>query len=188
MRKIIFASLVFLFSESVVSEEAPAPHEYEINTVDDQAFKIYVFEPGGGNRSGSAVITVHGGGWKWGKAAWTFRSAKMFADSGMLSVAVENSPVATGNGSMPPVSIVQGELDTLTPLTGAKKFCEKIEAERGGCELHVYPGVGHLLTRNLENQESDFDPDPRFVKEGDAKLVRFLEKSGYISSRSGEAI
>jgi acetyl esterase/lipase len=61
---------------------------------------------------------------------------------------------------MPPVHIVHGERDTLTPLSGARRFCERVLAGGAQCQLVVYPGVGHLLTRNLANQESDFDPDP----------------------------
>jgi hypothetical protein len=45
----------------------------------------------------------------------------------------------------------------------------------GHCELAVYPGVGHLLTRNLANQESDFDPDPAARADGIAKELAFLE-------------
>lgn len=43
-----------------------------------------------------------------------------------------------------------------------------------GERVHVYPGVGHLLTRNLANQESDFDPDPVARADGNAKQVEFL--------------
>ena len=42
------------------------------------------------------------------------------------------------------------------------------------CELNVYEGVGHLLTRNLANQESDFDPDPEARADGIARHLRFL--------------
>lgn len=75
---------------------------------------------------------------------------------------------------MPPVHIVQGERDTLTPLRGAQRFCERVKAGGGQCELVVYPGVGHLLTRNLANQESDFDPDPVAREEGIARQLAFL--------------
>jgi acetyl esterase/lipase len=261
------------------SIEISAPLEYIVTNADSESFKIYVFEPKKSNRTDSAVITVHGGGWKWGKAAWTFDSARAFADAGMLAVAVdyrlssdkitpvnafndvcnalkwirerfhqysldpnkvaaygvsaggqlsslaatkgcnnhlgskknggpdllilwspaldvendgwfkkllqgkstaaENSPIATINNNMPPVSIVQGALDTLTPTISAEKFCKMIKAEKGVCELNVYSGVGHLLTRNLKNQESNFDPDPTSVKDGDKKLMNFLVKNGF---------
>jgi acetyl esterase len=55
-----------------------------------------------------------------------------------------------------------------------------IKAEKGVCELNVFKGVGHLLTRNLENQESNFDPDPTSVKNGEEKLMKFLVKNGFV--------
>ena len=84
------------------------------------------------------------------------------------------SPVEHVRSRMPPVVIVHGELDNLTPLSGARRFCERVTAGGGRCELHVYPGVGHLLTRNLANQESNFDPDPVAREDGNAKQVAFL--------------
>ncbi len=75
---------------------------------------------------------------------------------------------------MPPVVIVHGEQDSLTPLGGARRFCERVMAGGGRCDLHVYPGVGHLLTRNLANEESDFDPDPIAREDGNVKQVEFL--------------
>jgi hypothetical protein len=48
----------------------------------------------------------------------------------------------------------------------------------------VYPGVGHLLTRNLSNQESDFDPDPVARADGIAQQHRFLVSLGYVTERT----
>lgn len=84
------------------------------------------------------------------------------------------SPVEHMRARMPPVDIVHGELDSLTPVRGARRFCDAVLASGGRCELHVYPGVGHLLTRNLNNQESDFDPDPVARNDGIAKQLAFL--------------
>jgi len=53
----------------------------------------------------------------------------------------------------------------------------------GVCELHVYPGVGHLLTRKLSEQEVTFDPDPKFRADGIAQHIRFLKERGYISGK-----
>lgn len=288
MLRILPSFFLLIFSYLAVSEELPAPQEFILTSTDSDKFAVYVFEPSESNRSGSAIITVHGGGWRWGKAEWTFRAARMFANSGMLAVAVDyrlsndkitpvdafldvcktlnwvrdrakkysidsnkvaaygvsagghlsslaatkgcnnnlgskenggpdllllwspaldmekdgwfkkllldkstaidNSPVSNVNKNVPPVSIVQGELDTLTPTSGAIKFCEKVKSENGICELNVYPGVGHLLTRNLENQESNFDPEPKFVKDGNEKLLSFLIKSGFANTLDKKAI
>jgi acetyl esterase len=84
------------------------------------------------------------------------------------------NPVEHVRVRMPPVVVVHGERDNLTPLSGVRRFCDRVEDGGGRCVVHVYPGVGHLLTRNLANQESDFDPDPVAREDGNAKQVEFL--------------
>jgi len=90
------------------------------------------------------------------------------------------SPAYHVSGRTPPTSIVIGEEDILTPLAGARRFCEGVIAVGHRCDIHAYPGVGHLLTRNLRNQENDFDPDPAFVADGIARHREFLAGLGYI--------
>ncbi len=97
------------------------------------------------------------------------------------------SPAEHVSGTTPPTSIVIGELDTLTPLAGSKKYCERLNALGGRCELNVYPGVGHLLTRNLERQEADFDPHPEYRADGIARQLRFLEELGFIAGAPSPA-
>lgn len=88
----------------------------------------------------------------------------------------EYSPVHQVSARLPPVSIVQGAEDTLTPLLHARRFCEKATANGNRCELNVYPLLGHLLTRNLENQEDDYDPDPAAREDGRSKQERFIRE------------
>jgi acetyl esterase/lipase len=90
------------------------------------------------------------------------------------------SPAEHSGASTPPTSIVQGAKDTLTPLSGVKRFCDRVIQAGRVCELHVYDGVGHLLTRNLGNQESDFDPDPQARADGITKHEGFLRARGFI--------
>jgi acetyl esterase/lipase len=85
------------------------------------------------------------------------------------------SPVEHVRSRMPPTHIVQGDSDTLTPPGGARRFCERVKTGGGQCEIALYPGVGHLLTRNLANQESDFDPDPAARDDGHARQVAFVK-------------
>jgi acetyl esterase/lipase len=94
------------------------------------------------------------------------------------------SPLAHAGASTPPTSIVNGDKDTLTPLAKAERFRDLVVQAGGVCELNVYPGVGHLLTRNLMNQESDFDPHPGFREDGKARQERFLRERGYISEKA----
>jgi acetyl esterase/lipase len=91
------------------------------------------------------------------------------------------SPVEHVRAWTPPTSIVQGEADTLTPLSGARRYCERLTALGGTCDLNVYEGLGHLLTRKLEHQERDFDPDPEAVANGIARHLEFLQKLGFIT-------
>ena len=99
------------------------------------------------------------------------------------ATATAYSPVEHIGSSTPPTSIVQGAADTLTPLSGAKRYCERLAQHRVACEINVYQGVGHLLTRNLANQEDDFDPDPGARSDGIAKHRRFLTQLGFIHGR-----
>jgi acetyl esterase/lipase len=83
---------------------------------------------------------------------------------------------------MPPTAIFIGAADTLTPLLGAKNYCNRITALGGACELHVYEGVGHLFTRKLDNQEDDFDPDPKAAGNARVEGDLFLAKRGFLST------
>lgn len=92
----------------------------------------------------------------------------------------EYSPVDHVDAKTPPTNIVIGTKDTLTPLSGAKRYCERVNAAGGICELNVFNGLGHLLTRNLANQESDFDPDPEAREAGFQSHLRLLERLRFI--------
>jgi dipeptidyl aminopeptidase/acylaminoacyl peptidase len=91
------------------------------------------------------------------------------------------SPVEYVSASTPPTSIIQGAEDTLTPLPGASRYRDRLIDAGGTCELHVYEGLGHLLTRNLGNQESDFDPDPKARADAIARHLAFLRKLGLLA-------
>jgi acetyl esterase/lipase len=99
------------------------------------------------------------------------------------ATAAAYSPVEHVGPSTPPTSIVHGAEDTLTPLAGAQRYCERVRQRGTMCELHVYEGVGHLLTRNLANQESDFDSDPDARADGIERHRRFLVRFGFITNR-----
>jgi acetyl esterase/lipase len=94
--------------------------------------------------------------------------------------AIDLSPVDHVNSGTPPTCIVQGAEDTLTPLAGAQRFHDRLVELGGVCELNVYAGVGHLLTRNLSNQEDDFDPDPKKRADGIERHRLFLQRTGFL--------
>lgn len=114
----------------------------------------------------SPALDVAGGG-------WFARQLRGKAE------AVEVSPAHHVHAGTPPTSIVHGDKDTLTPLAGVRLYCERLRALGTECELNVYAGVGHLLTRNLANQESDFDPDPGARADGIEKHRAFLRVRGF---------
>jgi acetyl esterase len=82
---------------------------------------------------------------------------------------------------LPPTAIFIGGADTLTPAVGAKRYCDRVNEHGGHCEIHVYPGVGHLSTRKLDNQEDDFDPDPKVVLDARQKGDQFLAERGFLN-------
>lgn len=86
----------------------------------------------------------------------------------------EYSPLAHPVAAPPPTIIAHGERDTLTPLEGSQRFCLMLVRRRVSCDLRVYAGLGHLLTRRLEEQEQSFDPDPVARADALAKQVEFL--------------
>ena len=57
------------------------------------------------------------------------------------------SPDEHIRAGLPPILILQGSTDTVTPLAGVERFCNRMKAAGNTCELHVYEGFGHLFTR-----------------------------------------
>lgn len=90
------------------------------------------------------------------------------------ATARDYSPLAHPSPTPPPTMIAHGERDTLTPLEGSQRFCIMLVRRRVQCDLRVYAGLGHLLTRNLEEQEQSFDPDPLARSDALTKQVEFL--------------
>jgi hypothetical protein len=47
------------------------------------------------------------------------------------------------------------------------------------CEIESFADAGHLLTRDLENQESDFDPAPENLERAREAIIAFLASEGF---------
>ena len=93
------------------------------------------------------------------------------------------SPVEHVRTGMPPMIVFSGDRDVVTPNAAAVRFCEAVKAARGRCELHVYPGVGHLLTRKLDRESQEmgpFDPDPATIADTLEKADAFLASLGFM--------
>lgn len=93
--------------------------------------------------------------------------------------AVELSPFEHVEPTTAPTLIISGEDDTLTPHRYAVGFCETMREVGNRCEVESFSSAGHLLTRNLQNQESDFDPAPESLERARAAIIAFLKSEGF---------
>lgn len=103
---------------------------------------------------------------------------------GDRALAQSASPSEHVNKLLPPTIIFHGAADTLVPIAGARRYCDRATQSGGECELHAYEGVGHLFTRRLDSQEDNFDPDPKVVADAKLKGDQFLAKRGFLPSYS----
>lgn len=276
-RAAMWALAFLLYPAPLLAQSEREPSIVRVyREVGGDSLHAYIFLPSGHQQGhkANAILLFHGGGWSAGAPDWTFATARRFADSGLVAIAVQYrlstgdvtpvdaladacaafawvrarasdfgvtgrvagygvsagghlvaatvtsgcpdntpgpdalllwspaldllgdgwftrllqgrasaadlSPARHVGPSTPPTSIVHGERDTLTPLTGVERYCAALTALGSRCELHTYPGVGHLLTRNLRNQESDFDPDPVARADGIAQHHSFLRSLGFV--------
>lgn len=90
------------------------------------------------------------------------------------------SPIAHIRQGTPPTLHIAGAEDTVAPVSTAQLYCEKVVAAHGRCQAIVYPGVGHLLTRNLLDQRSTLDPDPELELAAYGEQKKFLRDLGYL--------
>jgi acetyl esterase/lipase len=81
---------------------------------------------------------------------------------------------------LPPTLILQGDVDTVTPLAGAKQFCERMRAVGGKCELHVYEGFGHLFTPAGIRDDEMPEPDPATSEDASKRADRFLQSLEFL--------
>jgi hypothetical protein len=94
--------------------------------------------------------------------------------------AADLSPDEHISKRLPPTLIFHGISDTLVPIAGVRRFCERANQHSSNCEIVEYPNVGHLFTRKLDSQENDFDPDPSDVADTRAKGDAFLARQGFL--------
>jgi acetyl esterase/lipase len=90
------------------------------------------------------------------------------------------SPAEHVRKRLPPTLILQGDVDTVTPLAGAQRFCERLQAAGNRCELQVYKGFGHLFTPAGVPDDGWPKPDPRIQAEALAKAEGFLKSLGFL--------
>lgn len=91
------------------------------------------------------------------------------------------SPVRHVRAGLPPTLILQGDVDTETPLTGAQAFCAAMQAAGNVCELQVYQGFGHLFTPAGQNDRGQPNPDPATVAAAAERADAFLRHRGFLN-------
>lgn len=91
------------------------------------------------------------------------------------------SPDAFVAAGMPPTFISQGDEDTVTPAAKAVPFARHMRALGNVCELQRHSGLGHLLSRKLDEQEWQFDPDPVARNAAWRAEEAFLARHGFLA-------
>lgn len=104
--------------------------------------------------------------------------------SGGASQAAALSPVLHIRPGLPPMLLLQGAEDNITLASDAERFCQRMKEKGNVCSLKVYPGVGHLFTRNLANQEvPDYEAIDREVSGNASEAgVQFLRQLGFVGA------
>ena len=98
---------------------------------------------------------------------------------GTRGKASDFSPDLHVREGLPPTLILQGSTDTVTPLAGVRRFCERLVAARNTCEMHVYEGFGHLFTPAGIPDDGQPKPDPATAADALARADRFLKSLGF---------
>lgn len=99
---------------------------------------------------------------------------------GARASAAEFSPDEQVREGLPPTVIIQGRTDTVTPLAGAQRFCDRMREAGNRCELHVYDGVGHLFTPSTEPDDGVPNPDPEVQAAAYREADEFLRSLGFV--------
>jgi acetyl esterase len=90
------------------------------------------------------------------------------------------SPAEHVRKGLPPTLILQGDLDTVTPLRRVSVFCDRMRAAGNSCDLVVYPDVGHVFTpKGIPDNETP-QPDPKVWADALKKSDKFLQDLGFL--------
>lgn len=103
--------------------------------------------------------------------------ARLLGDRGDVA---DYSPLRRVRAGMPPTLILQGDVDTVTPVAGAQAFCSAMRAAGNVCELEIYRGFGHLFTPAGRNDSGNPETDPATAASASRRADDFLEKQGFM--------
>ena len=99
---------------------------------------------------------------------------------GQRADARDISPDEHVRGKLPPALVLVGSVDTVTPLSGVKRFCDRMVAAGNDCRLHVYEGYGHLFTPKGIPDDGMPQPDPTISADARARADQFLKSLGFL--------
>jgi acetyl esterase/lipase len=99
---------------------------------------------------------------------------------GGVETASALSPLANMRAGHPPTLILQGDVDSETPLPGARAFCDAMAAQGDQCVLKVYVGYGHLFTPAGVNDRETPRPDARISAAAADFADAFLGHYGFM--------
>ncbi len=89
------------------------------------------------------------------------------------------SPLTNARPGLPPTLILQGDVDTLTPLRAARSFCEAAVTAGDACSMKIYQGYGHLFTPAGINDRDEPQPDAATSALAATFAEGFLRRNGY---------
>lgn len=90
------------------------------------------------------------------------------------------SPADHVRPGLPPTLVLQGDVDTVTPLVGTQLFCERMRAAGNVCEMHVYRGYGHLFTPAGIRDDQTPQSDPAIAADALRRADEFLRRLGFV--------
>jgi acetyl esterase len=91
-----------------------------------------------------------------------------------------HSPIHHVDASTPPTFIVQGADDSVTPTDAVHRFCTVMRDNQRPCDVAIYPGAGHVLSSDLDDQLSGLTMDDAALADSEARMQRFLQEYGIL--------
>jgi acetyl esterase len=96
---------------------------------------------------------------------------------GKSARAEDYSPDEHMRKGLPPTLILQGNVDTVTPVAGVRRFCDRMRAAGNTCDMRVFEGFGHLFTPAGTPDDGWPKPDKATQEEALATATAFCSPS-----------